>query len=94
MPFDWNVTRLEANKVMVHQEVNLPKPSELTSESYVGTINGMNVTKNLMIDPTNSTKDAVHFMIPKPVVMEIAQHVNKTGQIEDGLMKFTLRPTV
>jgi len=94
MPFDWNVTRLEANKVMVHQEVNLPKPSELTSESYVGTINGMNVTKNLMIDPTNSTKDVVHFMIPKPVVMEIAQHVNKTGQIEDGLMKFTLRPTI
>lgn len=28
MPFDWNVTRLEANKIMVHQEVNLPKPSE------------------------------------------------------------------
>lgn len=41
MPFDWNVTRLEANKVMVHQEVNLPKPSELSSGSYVGTINGM-----------------------------------------------------
>jgi hypothetical protein len=94
MPFDWNVTRLEANKIMVHQEVNLPKPSELSSGSYVGTINGMNVTKNLMLDPTNSTKDVVHFMIPKPVVMEIAQQVAKSGQAEDGLMKFTLKPTV
>jgi hypothetical protein len=93
MPFDWNVTRLEANKIMVHQEVNLPKPSELSSESYVGTINGMNVTKNLMLDPTNSTKDVVHFMIPKPVVMEIAQQVTKSGQAGGGLMKFTLKPS-
>ena len=87
MQFDWNVIRLEANKIMVHQEVNLPKPSELTSESYVGTINGMNVTKNLMIDPTNSTKDVVHFMIPKPVVMQIAQQVTKNGQAGEGLTK-------
>ena len=54
----------------------------------------MNVTKNLMIDPTNSTKDVVHFMIPKPVVMEIAQQLNKVGQAGDGLMKFTLKPTI
>jgi len=93
MPFDWNISRLEENKVMVHQEVNIPKPSELSSESYVGTINGMNVTKNLMIDPTNSTKDVVHFMIPKPVVMQIAQQVNKGDQAaNDRLMEFTLNP--
>lgn len=54
----------------------------------------MDVTKDLMIDPTNNTKDVVHFMIPKPVVMQIAQHVNKIGQAGDGLMKFTLKPTV
>jgi hypothetical protein len=79
---------------MVHQEVNLPKPSELSYGSYVGTINGMNVTKNLMLDPTNRTKDVVHFMIPKPVVLEIAQQVTKSGQAKDGLMKFTLKPSV
>jgi hypothetical protein len=99
MPFNWNVTRLETNKIMVHQEANLPKPSELSAESYVGTIDGMNVTKNLMIDPTNSTKDVVHFMIvhfmiPKPVVMQIAQQITKNGQAGEGLMKFTLKPTV
>jgi hypothetical protein len=54
----------------------------------------MNVTKNLMLDPTNRTKDVVHFMIPKPVVLEIAQQVANSGQAEDGLMKFTLKPSV
>ncbi len=93
MPFDWNVTRLEKNKIMVHQEVSVPKPSELIAKSYTGTINGMDVTKNLMVDPTNSTKDVVHFMIPKPVVMHIAQEVNKSGQAADRLMKFTLAPS-
>ena len=68
--------------------------AELSAKSYVGTISGMNVTKDLMIDPTNSIKDVVHFMIPKPVVMQIASHVNKSGQVGDGLMKFTLKPTV
>ena len=45
-----------------------------------------------MIDPTNSTKDVVHFMIPKPVVMQIAEQINKNGQAADGLMKFTFKP--
>jgi len=94
MPFDWNVTRLEQNKIMVHQEILIHKPSELTSKSYVGTVNGMNVTKDLMIDPTNSTKDVVHFMIPKPVIMQIAEQVNKNGQAADGLMEFTFKPIV
>ena len=31
MPFDWNTTRLEKNKVLVHQEVTVPKPSEFTA---------------------------------------------------------------
>src|ERR687896_976305 len=59
MPFDWNMTRLENNQIMVHQEVFVPKPSELAAKSYVGTINGIDVTKNLMVDPTNSTKNVV-----------------------------------
>ena len=58
---------------MVHQEILLFKPSELISNSYAGTINGIDVAKNLMMDRTNNTKDVVHFMIPKPVVMEVAE---------------------
>jgi hypothetical protein len=95
MPFDWNISRLEENKVIVYQEILIPKLSELVARSYTGTINGINITKNLMIDPTNSTKDVVHFMIPKPVVMQIAQQVNKGENVaNDRLMEFTFKPTL
>lgn len=60
MSFDWNTTRLEQQKqVMVHQEITIPKQSELVSISYVATC---------------------HFMLSKPVVMQIAEQVNKNGQ--------------
>jgi hypothetical protein len=100
MPSNWNTTRLEEQKqVLVHQEISIPKQSELASKSYIRTINGIDVTKNLMIDPTNRTKDVVHFMIPKPVVIQIAQQVNKNGTrtttatAPDSLMRFTLEPS-
>src|ERR687898_706727 len=82
MPFDWNTTRLEQQKqVMVHQEVYIPKPSELASKSYVGIINGIDVTNNLMVDPSNKTKTVIHFMLPKPAVMQIAKQVNNNGHV-------------
>src|SRR5919106_129410 len=81
MPFNWNTTRLEEQKqLMVHQEVSIPKGTSLTSQSYTGAINGIDVTKNLMVDPSNSTKNVVHFMLPKPEVIKVAQEVNNNGQ--------------
>src|SRR5687768_15930437 len=81
MPFDWNMTRLEGQKqMMVHEEVSIPKGSALASNSYVATINNIDVTKNLMVDPSNSTKNVVHFMLPKPTIMQIAEQVNANGQ--------------
>jgi hypothetical protein len=95
MPFDWNTTRLEKNKVLVHQEISIPKQSELAATTYVGTINGIDVTKNLMVDPSNSTKNVVHFMLPKPAVMQVAEEINKNGgqsATSNGSMEFTLAP--
>jgi hypothetical protein len=96
MPFDWNITRLEDQKqIMVHQEVLIPKGNSLASQSYTGTINGTDVTKNLMVDPSNSTKNVVHFMLPKPAIIQIAEEVNNNGQaaVSDGLMEFSLTPS-
>jgi hypothetical protein len=96
MPFNWNITRLEDQKqIMVHQEVSIPKGSSLASQSYTGAINGIDVTKNLMVDPSNSTKNVVHFMLPKPEIIQIAEQVNKNGQAvaSDGLMEFSLAPS-
>jgi hypothetical protein len=96
MPFNWNITRLEDQKqIMVHQEVSIPKGSSLASQSYTGAINGMDATKNLMVDPSNSTKNVVHFMLPKPAIIQIAEEVNNNGQAaaSDGLMEFSLTPS-
>jgi hypothetical protein len=38
MPFDWNMTRLEENNLMIHQEITIPKQSELASVAYVGRV--------------------------------------------------------
>jgi len=96
MPFDWNTTRLENQKqLMVHQEIAIPKGSSLASKSYTGAINGIDVTENLMVDPSNSTKNVVHFMLPKPEVVQIAKEVNNNGHAaaSNGLMEFSLAPS-
>ena len=96
MPFNWNITRLEdQNQLMVHQEVSIPKGTSLAAQSYTGTINGVDVTKNLMVDPSNSTKNVVHFMLPKPAVIQVAEQVNNNGQAaaSNGLMEFSLIPS-
>jgi hypothetical protein len=94
MPFDWNATRLEDQKqLMVHQEVAIPKGTPLASQSYTGAVNGIDVTKNLMVDPSNSTKNVIHFMLPKPAVIQIAEEVNSNGRASDGLMDFSLTPS-
>ena len=96
MPFNWNTTRLEDQKqIMVHQEVSIPKGNSLASQSYTGEINGIDVTKNLVVDPSNSSKNIVHFMLLKPEIIQIAKEVNDNGQISasNGLMEFSLVPS-
>jgi hypothetical protein len=95
MPFDWNTTRLEKNPVLVHEEVTVPKPSEFAAKrSYAGTVNDIDVTKNVVLDDTDPQKDIIHFMIPKTRVIQIAEQVNNKSEqaVSDELMKFTLQP--
>ena len=95
MPFDWNTTRLEKNKVLVHEEVTVPKPSEFTAKrSYAGTVNDIDVTENIVLDDTDPQKDIIHFMLPKLEVIKIAEQVNNKSEqaVSDEPMKFTLQP--
>jgi len=93
MPFDWNLNRLNKVNIFVHEEFHIPKPSALTSKaSYSGTVNGIDVTKNIVVDNGNPQKDIIHFMLPKDTVMKIAKQVNKSGQASNPLMTFTLQP--
>ena len=60
----------------------LPKPSVLTSTgSYKGFANGQDVSNYLVVDGSNKTADVAHFMLTKPIVLQIAsQHNNNTKQ--------------
>ena len=93
MPFNWDLNRLNKVKIFVHEEFHIPKPSALTSKaSYSGTVNGIDVTKNIVVDNSNPQKDVIHFMLPKDTVLKIADQVNKNGQASTPLMTFTLQP--
>jgi hypothetical protein len=93
MPFDWDLNRLNKVKIFVHEEISIPKPNEFTSKtSYSGAVNGIDVTKNLVLDNSKPQKDVLHFMLPKSTVMQVAEQVNKNGQASTPLMTFTLQP--
>ena len=75
MPFTYNMTRLKdpANNVYVHQEVDIPKPSVFSATgSYDGFVNGKSINNYLVVDGSNKTKDIAHFMLTKPIVLQIA----------------------
>jgi hypothetical protein len=94
MPFNWNLDRLKNVKIFVHEEISIPRSADFTaSRSYSGTVNGVDIPKNLMIDTTKPEKDVIHFMLPKDRLIQMAEQMNKNGQeSSNGLMKFTLQP--
>lgn len=93
MPFNWNVSRIKANNIFVHEEIWFPKPSPFANQSFSGEVNDIPLpAKMLMIDATNSSKDVVHFMIPKDGIISLAENVNRNGSDTSGLMKFELKP--
>jgi hypothetical protein len=97
MPFDYDPNRLNdpTNSVFIHQEVEVPKPSPLSTESgYQGFTNGKDVTNVLMVDGNNKTKDVVHFMLAKPAVQQITnEYLKNSNNITDGVMTFSLVPS-
>ncbi len=97
MPFSYDMNRLNAkdNNVYIHQEVDIPKPSVLSAAgSYTGLVNGVDVTNNLVVDGSNKTQDVVHFMLTKPVVLQIASKHNQTSSNNSSsTMDFSLIPS-
>jgi hypothetical protein len=93
MPFNWNVSRINNTSIFVHQEVTVPKANAFTAkESFIGKVNGIDISKDVMVDNTNPQKDVIHVMIPKNNLVQLADQVNKNGQASRGLMQFTLQP--
>jgi len=94
MPFNWNISRINNTNIFVHEEVYVPNPTPFTAnKSFAGSVNGIDVSKNLMLDNSNPNRDVIHVMIPKNDLVVIADQVNENPQASNGLMKFTLQPT-
>jgi hypothetical protein len=98
MPFDWNLDRLKKVNLYVHEEISIPNPSPFTAKGYRGTVNNIELSPNLiMIDRTNSSKDIVHIMLTKSIVLDIAKKVGEenssNNQNMTNEMKFTLSPS-
>jgi hypothetical protein len=93
MPFNWNVSRINNTSIFIHEEVTVPKANAFTAKgSFIGKVNGIDISKNVMVDNTNPEKDVIHVIIPKNTLVQLADQVNKSGQASIGLMKFTLQP--
>ena len=61
MPFDWNLSRIQNVKIFVHQEMTIPKPNNFVSNgSYSDIINGIDVSKQLVLDNSNPTEDVIY----------------------------------
>src|SRR5919199_6389 len=95
MPFNWDTRRINNTSIFVHEEIYVPKPNDFTAnKSLSGTVNGINVSKDIMIDPSQPDKDVIHVMLPKDTIIQLANQVNKNGgEASSGLMKFALNPT-
>lgn len=98
MPFNYDPKRLNdpKNSLFIHQELEIPIPSALsTLRGYSGYVNGNDVTNVLMVDGNNKTKDVVHFMMAKPIVQNIAQEYMNGNSNKDtnGVMSFSLIPS-
>jgi hypothetical protein len=93
MPFNWNVNRINKASIFVHEEVSVPKANAFTIKgSYIGKVNGIDISKNVMVDNTNPQKDVIHVMIPKNTLVQLADQLNKSRQSSTGLMEFILQP--
>jgi hypothetical protein len=93
MPFDWDMGRLNKTNIFVHQEITVPTSNEFASKrSYSATINGIDVSKSVMLDNSNPEKDVIHIMLSKNQIVQAADKLSKSGQANTELMKFVLKP--
>ena len=88
MPFDYNITRIKAQPIFVHEEMRLPKTWKGLGDNtqFKALVNGQPLSgRSLAIDPF-SFPDAmvVHYLINKNDVLRLAQQVNNNNNNNNG----------
>ena len=95
MPFDWNMSRINATNIFVHEELKVPKWFSEFSNTTVfnATVNGQPVSgRGLAIDPFSSDKALIiHYLLTKNDIKKLAGMKEVVGK-SNNTMKFTLMP--
>ena len=90
MPFDWNIDRLKKSNIFVHEEINVPKSNAFThANSYSGTVNGLNVTKDIVLDNTDPKTDVIHIMLTKDTLLNLAERLNNNNNTGNEQEQFS-----
>jgi hypothetical protein len=94
MPFDWDINRLNNKNIFVHQEITVPTSNNFSSSrSYSATVNGLDVSRSVMLDNSNPKKDVIHIMLSKNQIIQAADELAKGGQANTDLIRFGLKPS-
>ena len=93
MPFDWDINRLNKINIFLHQEISVPTSNDFSSNrSYGATVNGIDISKSVMLDNSNPKKDVIHIMLSKNQIIEVADKLTKSQQANADLIRFVLKP--
>ena len=96
MPFDWNLTRIKQQPILVHEEIRLPKSWQGFGNSvhFNATVNGQPLPANsIAIDPFSiSNATVVHYLANKNDIIKLAQEEDSLNKTSAGQMIFTLSP--
>jgi hypothetical protein len=77
----------------------VPKANAFTNNgSFIGKVNGVDVSKQIVVDNSNPGRDIIHVMLPKDTVLKVADQIKRNDQqlIHNGtdqLMSFELQPS-
>src|SRR5919202_5141288 len=93
MPFDWDINRLNKTNIFVHEEITIPTSNDFSfNRSYAATVNGVDISKSVMIDNSNPKKDVIHIMLSKKQIIQAAEELTKSRHTDADLIKFVLKP--
>jgi hypothetical protein len=95
MPFNWNLSRIKAVNIFVHEEFKVPKRfcQFGNTTSFNATVNGQPVLgRSLAIDPFSSENALIiHYLLTKNDIVKLAGMKNVTAG-NNNMMKFALMP--
>jgi hypothetical protein len=73
----------------VHQEITIPTSNDISSNrSYAATVNGIDISKTVMIDNSNPKKDVIHIMLSKKQIIQAADELTKSRHTNADLIGF------